>query len=186
MTPAASRAAGLFTTRRKAGFFVFRARGTGRGEVNEQRLVPIGAMDGAGARRRDRFALHHDLGGFVRNRRRRHRRQYDRPAAERLDQLHRRRRRRCADVSGGDRHRSARGEAKFRFQRHHRLDGILRALSRLPLACALRARLAVAAGADRRHCIVYHLGRGGLCRDGRNRLQPDRARQDHPRRLLHQ
>src|SRR5215470_3040577 len=33
---------------------------------------------------------------------------------------------------------------------------------------------------------VHHVGRGGLCRDGRNRLQPDRTGQDHPCRLLHQ
>ena len=48
----------------------------------------------------------------------------------------------------------------------------------------LRARLAVAAGADRRHLAVHHLGGGRLRGHGRDRLQPDRARQDHPRRLL--
>ena len=46
------------------------------------------------------------------------------------------------------------------------------------------ARLAVAAGADRRHLALHHLGRGGLRGHGRDRLQQDRDRQDHPRRLL--
>jgi hypothetical protein len=64
MTPAALRAAGLFVTRRKAGFS-FSSRGTGRGEGNKRRLVSIGGMDGAGARRRNCIALHHDLGGLV-------------------------------------------------------------------------------------------------------------------------
>ena len=149
MTPAASPAAGHCATRRKAGFSFLRAV---RGGGNEQRLVPIGPLDGTGARRRYRVPLHHDLGGVVRNRRRRHRRQHDRPAADRLDQLRRGDRRRRPDLSGRDRYRSARGEAKFRFQRDHRLDGILRALSRLPFAGALRPRLALAAGAES-HCL---------------------------------
>ena len=58
------------------------------------------------------------------------------------------------------------------------------------LGCMLfaryRLRLAVAAGADRRHLAVDDLGRGGLCGDDRDRLQPHRDRQDHPRRLLRQ
>ena len=51
---------------------------------------------------------------------------------------------------------------------------------------ALRRRLAVAAGADRRHRLVDHVGRSRLCGDGRDRVQPHRTRQDHSRRLLHQ
>ena len=44
------------------------------------------------------------------------------------------------------------------------------ALSRLPAAGALRARLAVAAGADRRNIAFHHVGGGGLRGDGRDRL----------------
>ena len=56
------------------------------------------------------------------------------------------------------------------LERDHRADGIFCALSRLPAAGPLRARLAVAAGADRRHIALHHLGRGGLRGDGRDRL----------------
>ena len=48
----------------------------------------------------------------------------------------------------------------------------------------LRDRLAVAAGADRRHFALDHVGCRRLRGHGRDRLQQDRNRQDHPRRLL--
>src|SRR5215813_7902571 len=66
------------------------------------------------------------------------------------------------------------------------LMGFFRPLYRLPVARALRLRLAVAAGANRRHCPFDHIGRRGIRRDGRNGVQPDRTRQDHPGCLLHQ
>ena len=172
-------------TRRSAGFFV-PPRHDGKDDGDGQYLVSIGAVDRAGVRRGLGLAVDHHLGGLVRDRGRRHRRQHHRPAADAVDQLHRRRRRRGADVSRRHRHRSARGQAQFRLERHHRADGVLCALSRLPAAGPLRARLAVAAGADRRNIALHHVGRGGLRGDGRDRLQPHRARQDHPRRLLHQ
>ena len=49
-------------------------------------------------------------------------------------------------------------------------NGLFCALSGLPAAGPLRARLAVAAGADRRHIALHHVGRGGLRGDGRDRL----------------
>ncbi len=61
-------------------------------------------------------------------------------------------------------------KTQFRLERHHRADGIFCALYRLPAAGPLRARLAVAASADRRHIALHHVGRGGLRGDGRDRL----------------
>ena len=63
---------------------------------------------------------------------------------------------------------------------------LLRPLSRRARLCPFRHRLAVAAGADRRNFVVDDLGRGRLCGDDRDRLQPHRDRQDHSRRLLRQ
>ena len=68
----------------------------------------------------------------------------------------------------------------------HRRRRFLRALSRRARLRAFRHRLAVAAGADRRHRAVDDLGRRRLRGDDRDRLQQDRDRQDHSRRLLHQ
>ena len=50
--------------------------------------------------------------------------------------------------------------------------------------CSFRLRLAVAAGADRRHFAVHHFGRGGLCCDDRDRIQQDRDRQGDTRCLF--
>ena len=52
----------------------------------------------------------------------------------------------------------------------------------VPALRPLRPRLAVAAGADRRHLALHHLGGGGLRGDGRDRLQQDRdsARSSSP------
>ena len=65
-----------------------------------------------------------------------------------------------------------RRQEEFLVERHHRADGVLRALPWLPPAGKVRPRLALAASADRRHCALDHVCRGGLCGHGRDRLQP--------------
>ena len=63
---------------------------------------------------------------------------------------------------------------------------LLRPLSRgsplRPLSCSA----GLATGANRRHLALDDLGRRRLRGHGRDRLQQDRDRQDHPRRLLRQ
>src|SRR5262245_1391081 len=79
-----------------------------------------------------------------------------------------------------------RGQKEFLVERQHRAHGVLCALPRLPLAGTLRPRLAVATSPDRRHRALDHFCRRGLCGDGRDRLQPHGAWQNHSRRLLYQ
>ena len=70
------------------------------------------------------------------------------------------------------------------LEHEHRRGRLPRALPRAFCSTPTIARLAVAAGADRRHFALDHLGGGRLRGHGRDRLQQDRNRQDHPRRLL--
>ena len=74
----------------------------------------------------------------------------------------------------------------FGVQRDHRADGVLCTLSRLLALGSIRAWLAVAASPDRRYRTLHDIRGRRLCRDGRNRLQPHRTRQDHSCRLFHQ
>ena len=53
------------------------------------------------------------------------------------------------------------------------------------LYARFRHRLVLAGGANRRHLHVHDLGGGRLRGDGRDWVQQDRARQDHPGRVLH-
>ena len=122
---------------------------------------------------------HRDRGGCAR-------RQSHRPAPHRLAQLSRRLRRHSSDLPRRRRDRPARRAQAFLVDPGDRPHGLLRALSRRDAVRALRARLALAPGADRRHLAFDHLGRGRLCGDGRDRLQPDRDRQDHPDCVLRQ
>ena len=66
----------------------------------------------------------------------------------------------------------------------HRRGRLRRPLCRRAAVRPLRRRLALAAGADRRDLALHDLGRGRLCGDGRDRVQPHRDRQGHPGRLL--
>src|SRR5262249_62185162 len=83
------------------------------------------------------------------------------------------------DVSCWHRHRSSRRKEKFCVERNHRPNGILCTLPRLFTVSSLWAWLAVAPSSDRRYRAVYHVCGGRLCRDGRDRLQTCRTRQDH-------
>ena len=71
-------------------------------------------------------------------------------------------------------------------ERHHRAYGVLRALPWLSAAGKVRPRLALAASSNRRHRALDHVCRGRLCGNGRDRLQPHRAWQNHSGRMLYQ
>src|SRR5579864_5441316 len=135
-----------------------------RGEAGErnrgQYLVPIGAVDRLGARILGAVDLGRRVGRADRDRRRRDRRQYGRPQSHRLGQLHRRLWRHFVDLSRRRRDRPRGRQEAFQIEHEHRPHGLLRALYRRIALCAVRARLAVAASADRRYRAVDDLGRG--------------------------
>ncbi len=149
-------------------------------------LARVGSMDRLGADRLGPFGLGRDLGRAHRDRRRRPRRKHRRPAAGALGQLSRRFRRHPAHLSGRHGDRPASRAQAFLVEHEHRHRRLLRSLPRRVVIRPLRDRLALAAGADRRHFAVHDLGRGRLRGHGRDRLQPHRAGKDHPRRLLRQ
>ena len=94
--------------------------------------------------------------------------------------LPRRLRRHPADLPGRNRDRPASRAQALLVEHEHRDDRFSCALSRGHAVCPLRPALAMAAGADRRHFAVHDVGRRRLRGDGGDRLEQDRARQDHP------
>ena len=66
------------------------------------------------------------------------------------------------------------------------LMGFFAPISAAWSAGSVRTWLALAASADRRYRTVHDIRSGRLCRDGRDRLQPYRIRQDHTCRVFHQ
>ena len=114
------------------------------------------------------------------------RRQYRWSDTGALGQLSGRFRRHPADLPRRRRDRRQSRPQELLVEHDHRGDGFLCPLSRGPAVRPIRRRLALAAGADRRHLAVDYLGRRCLRGHGRDRAQQDRDRQDHPRRLLHQ
>ena len=106
------------------------------------------------------------------------------PHPDPMDQLSRRLRRYPFDVFGRRRNRRRCIVATFGRDDIGLVGFFAPYLAYSPLR--ISSRLAVAAGPDRRDRAVHDLGRRRLCGDDRDRIQQDRNRQDHSRRLLRQ
>ena len=147
-------------------------------------LARIGSVDRACSRRVRTVDLGRDFGRTCRDRGRRRCGQHHRPAACPLGQFPRRLRCYPADFPGRGRDRPAGGPQAFLVQHEYRCRQLLRAVSGVLFFAHYAVGLALAAGADRWDIVIHDLGRRGLRRDGGNRLQSDRTRQNHPCGLL--
>jgi len=161
-------------------------RAVHEGFCDGQHLVRLGAVDRARAGCRFAAGLGRSFGSLARDHYRRDRRQPRRHAAHSVGELSRWVRGDPVDLSCGRRDRCQGHSPAFRFDDGDRRSRLLCALSRRPRLGAFHLGLAMAAGADRRHCAVDDLGRGCLCGHGGNRVQRYRDRQNNPGGLFHQ